>query len=738
MQDYQNIENSVIPYSQPEIEKVLKQMLFDRGVTDVLYSGSNVSQLSSVISYVISSLNVNTAINLQETLLPLATKRMNILFGARQLGYEARPRVSYSYDLLLRAELNEAHTMIDLDGNQIIDTKSNQIFDLDLVHNTEFTCGAYTYYYTGPTIRSFWNEITNAEITYLETTSPQESGYSDVYDKVYKHIKVKEGKLYNYANDPVLSVNAETYQDSDGITRVKQDYLVPFKNVEEHGITVYLTYIDEYGEIREHEIANQTDQYLIDENMNQEDNLYARAENIILGFPSIFFQMGGFGKALRKGTLLEIEVLTSSGKDGEAIGRFEVDEDQFTTGFEVFEYSLVQKGLSEESSESIKENAMVYHNTANRAVTKYDFVAITKRHSIVKEATAWGGEEEKPKEKGHIWISGIPQGQEKLIKFRRDVDISKYEVKIGEPNSDAVEVPFSDYPNIDNWMLTDSFYTDEEYIKGQQEELTAHLDNYKMMTTEVHYRHPLYVDFDIDCDIVKYDVSKNTESINNGVFGEILNYFENYLEKFDSEYINSNLQRIIDRYLGFNSGITYNISVYGSLCRKMVDTFNQNLSELETYECPARTNRNVIKVSLAFPFESVFDMTMAVSVLKPDLLPRIDTLMFDGNNNLTVDYDGFDTGPNVNTNYMSTDMFLGGEYFGEYAVNRTTNSIDLTFVFTDTGITSLNNVFGEGTSADKNYVNFNIDYPNSVDTSTNIPFTKNAIPRLRNVTFLDN
>ena len=468
--------------------------------------------------------------------------------------------------------------------------------------------------------------------------------------------------------------------------------------------------------------------------MTHQQNLYARVQNIILGFPSIFFQMGGFGNPIRSGTLIEIDVLISSGVEGEAVGRFVIDQNQFVTGFEVFEYSLLQKGLSEESSESIKENAIVYHNTANRAVTKYDFTAITKRHAIVKEASAWGGEEELPKEKGHIWISGIPEAQTKTIKFHKNGDISTYRIELGEPNRDDIEGPYPDYPNLDNWMLTEDVFV-ESWITGEQEELIANLDSYKMMTTEVHYRHPLYVNFDIDCDIVKYDVTKNAETINKGVFTEMNNYFINYIEKFDSEYINSNLQRVLDRHLGFNSGIKYNIAVYGSLCREMVDKFNLNLNTLETYECPVRTPRTVIKVSLEFPFEGIFDTSMAVSVLETDNLPRIDSPGFSGTNDLTVNYTSFnDEQVNINTNYMETDMLLGGEYFGTYAINRTTNSIDLTFEFADVGITSLDSVFG----TDQSYADFKIEYPLSVDTSTNIPFTKNTIPRLRNVTFLDN
>ncbi len=171
MQDYQNIENSVIPYDQGEIEKVLKQMMYNRGITDVLYEGSNVSQLSSVISYVISSLNINTAINLQETLLPLATKRMNVLFGARQLGYEARPKVSYTYDLLLRAQLSEEFTIVDLDGNSSL--FSNAIFNLDMyavvyhrnhlgvlsANPLTLSAGKYTYNFTSGEAQAYGGNL---------------------------------------------------------------------------------------------------------------------------------------------------------------------------------------------------------------------------------------------------------------------------------------------------------------------------------------------------------------------------------------------------------------------------------------------------------------------------------------------------------------------------------------------------------------------------------------------------
>jgi hypothetical protein len=733
MQDFQNIEYSVIPYNQEEIELVLRQLMLERGITDVLYEGSNVSQISSIISYLISTLNINTAINLQETLLPLATKRMNILFGARQLGYEARPKISYKYTLTLRPQYPNKN--IDPTTGEI-DKEDDTLYTVELNHNTKFICGSYEYWYTGPTIPNFW-EVCNKMITEVG----ENKNHPD-YDKVYKEVIVKEGKVYTPDNDITLSLNAAEYQDENGEVKVKQDYLIPYKNVEEDGISVYLTYVDEFGRFQEKQPRYQTKQYLIDENMNNQKDLFARAENIILGVPTVFFQMGGFGNPIRNGTLLEFEILVSAGAAGEAIGKFRVDDGN--ADFIVYQYELYSKGQEEETNDSIKENAIVYHNTANRAVTKYDYNTIIKRHNLVSEGASWGGEDEDPKEKGHIWISCIPATKEKLVKYKNNGTTRTYEIIIGEPNWLPAEAPFEDHPNLSNWFLTPDKYNVSGILteQGQQGIMREYLDEFKMMTIEVHYRHPLYVNFDFTCDIVKYNVTKSMEQVNKGVFDTINEYFDNVLEKFDSEYLNSNLQRVIDKCLGYTSGITYNIKTTGSLCAEMIDEFNLKLNELETYECPNRTPRTVIKCSLAFPFENIYYTDISYTALKPEMLPIIDTDDFGMNRySLRVDYaDLVPVLPNANMNYLETEIYLmknGTRYnFGTYAVNKLNSTIDLTFEF---GAVQIDDIFPKSGAGEYNeYIDFNIKYPYTVDTSTNIPFTKNSIARLRSVTFIDN
>ena len=53
------------------------------------------------MAYLVSMLNANTAVNINETILTLARKRNNVLMDARLLGYEILHKSSYVYRLLI-------------------------------------------------------------------------------------------------------------------------------------------------------------------------------------------------------------------------------------------------------------------------------------------------------------------------------------------------------------------------------------------------------------------------------------------------------------------------------------------------------------------------------------------------------------------------------------------------------------------------------------------------------------
>lgn len=67
-----------IPFSFEEIYSDLVKRMTKKGY-DAPYEGSNLAQLITLLSYSISSLNFNTAVNINENILELARKRKNII-----------------------------------------------------------------------------------------------------------------------------------------------------------------------------------------------------------------------------------------------------------------------------------------------------------------------------------------------------------------------------------------------------------------------------------------------------------------------------------------------------------------------------------------------------------------------------------------------------------------------------------------------------------------------------------
>jgi len=699
----EDLNLSVIPYDQEEIEIVLKQLMYKRGITDVMYEGSNISQISSVISYIISTLNVNTAINLQETLLPLASKRMNVLFSARQLGYEPHQKKSYMYDLL---------SQVQLDSTKPIDDETVHT-NIELVHNTKFMSGEKTYWYTGPSITNFFTGVTNKQIT--DEADPNYTGERITS----KYITVKEGELFTKFQDSTLEIIAGTYED-DGDILTNQDYIIPYNNVENNGVQAYLEYIDENGNHVQNELRTKSDSYLIDETLTEQQNKFVQLDNIILGYPTVFFEYVGFGNRIKQGTKINFEVLQSNGINGIATSAFKVSNTVLSNLITISNYVLVSKGTEEETKESIKENALVFHNTANRAVTRYDYITITKRCPLVQESDAWGGEEESPKALGNVWVSCTPSDPKKIINYMPIVNNEIYSIEIGETTKEAPSTLPDDTVNWLNWYLTDDNY----------ETINQHLDNYKVITIQVNKRQPLYIDFKYKIDVIKYDVTKSKSAVNQELFAIIYNYFNDSLEKFDVEYINSNLQRQLDKKLTSSSGLDFKVSAQGVLCYDMIDSYIKD-----------NTGEEVILCNLGLPFESITDNNGDLVVSK---VPNIDTSFFGCSTtpkNLIVDYSNLTETINgsgiysTNIYYSDSGVFNASDIVGTYIVYLNKNKIELKFKFG----TFMDEIFNLSASTSGEYARFDILYPSNYNSEgLNLPFIKNTIPRLSEVEFVNN
>jgi hypothetical protein len=391
----------LIPMSQDDIEPIVKQILLDKGLTDILYPGSNISQLSDVMTYLIHSLNTNTAYNLQETLLPLATKRTNVLWGARQLGYEPVQRVSYIYELDIIIIKNPDFGKNP--GEPGYETKWNVV----LPKYTKFVSGEHSYYYLDADIKI---ELSNKDI-------------DDGINNSFK-ILIKEGELTKFEDDESLQQRAFNILDEEGSLVVKQNYLVPFDNVEERGLEVFLTYIDEQGVEHYREKWDQADRLLLDVNFDIEEKKYVKLQNIFLNMPEIYFKLGSLGPGIRLNTLIEINVLQSSGASGAVSESFVFEDVNLSEKFYINTFIENQIGMNEEKSAQIKENAPIYNNHANRLVTALDYVAMLQKHEKIKYAYCWGGEDETAQDVGIVYITGTPERSLREFKsvYKRDLD----------------------------------------------------------------------------------------------------------------------------------------------------------------------------------------------------------------------------------------------------------------------------------------------------------------------------
>ena len=116
-----------IPFNYNEIYKDLEQKFQDLGY-DAPYEGSNLAQLISGLSYIVSSLNFNTAVNINENLIHLAQKRKNVVNDSLILGYIPKYRISEKYKITL---------------------KFNQDTSFLLKKYTQFTCQSKNFVYCG-------------------------------------------------------------------------------------------------------------------------------------------------------------------------------------------------------------------------------------------------------------------------------------------------------------------------------------------------------------------------------------------------------------------------------------------------------------------------------------------------------------------------------------------------------------------------------------------------------------
>lgn len=621
----------IIPYSYNDLLNIVKEQLILRGY-NAEYDGSNASILADIIAYMLSQVNTNVSYNINERLLTQATQRRHVLEDARELGYESQNRISYQYNITLVAKKDD--TLPDNDTT---------IRVYQVTQYSKFSDGNNTYIYTNET---FNKELSNADITDTNNTAK------------FFNIRVKEGILHLAEDEPDLLQTNIQLSVVNGVLYPSNYISLPYENIEENGIDLLVSYLDTEGILHSQEPWFKTNQFLIDKDSNLTKK-YFRMLDFETNTPKIFFNMSGVGTVLNAGSTIKANVIISSGSQG-AAGEIRSIVNLTSQGsFEIYNGSdtkYTQKlnvvGQDEEHINSIKVNAPLFHNTANRAVTKSDYISICDRQLSIHQSQIWGGEEEVPinpiekneRPLGHIWFSFIPSYVTNT--FSHDILFNNYtldnvddELEIYIKDQEVLSVDYDPFGKVLNPGVFDL------------------LQEYKIITLQFHYRHPIYIDFEYDISVVKYNLQDDKQKLQNTIFETIRTYFVDYIEAFQVEYFNSNLIKRIDRDLKDLSGLEVKVTNY-------IPVFPQNLYNESIYPSEYR-----VTIFLATPYEQFIDDT--TGFLKTNIMPSINTSDFISTGvNLTVDWSPYASFDISGLKEFSADIVYNGTVSGKYFVSN--------------------------------------------------------------------
>lgn len=587
-----------VPYNFSDLYSNVSDSFTDRGYDTT--ESSDVSQLLTAMSYMISMLNANTSVNINEAILSESKKRNNTYLNARQFSYEAQHITSYRYTLELTLGI----------GSHVIPKYAT------------FTIGSYTYVYFG------------AQLEYTNLTT-----------EVKVSLSVVEGTLYQYTDTDSLTVTTVDITLPNGDSTPQYYVDIPFTDVENDGIECYATYYDDYGRYVQREQFSASSRYVIDDT-TELDKEFVRMDDIEYYTPRIYFKFAGTGYDFQTGTKIEMNVLVSSGEDGiiDDISDYDSVSFSFDSLATCTNIILESVGQAEESIDSVKENAPLFYNSANRCITASDYKSFSERQTSVYKAQVWGGDEEYPQVPGHIWFTFSPTNYSRDFTYDEDNDDSYFTYTLD--NSDGVTWDYSldsDSDDEDEAESYDTQFDDQQTFYGlryiQDEELRSTsvnddgdtidegvwdiIDDYKVPTLDFHNRNPLYVYFDYYISILKYSISDSKESIHSEIFDNINNCFTGTdddvkYEDFSTDYYNSTLDNRIYEILGDYKGYDLTLTSKILLNESTVST-ETSTSEIKDLYIP-----------LSIPYENYFD---SEGYLLPDVLPSIDTTEFVSYNN---------------------------------------------------------------------------------------------------------
>lgn len=337
------------------IREKFKQYCIDNGIIkDVNYLGSNMSLQLDIIAYAIQNINATQAMVSNQTKIPTATIRQNILHLAKQIGYEITRPISSKLNITLSATLAPG-------------------VSITIPAWSKWVCGAF----------KFLNPID------VILTNSVPSVTLDLVEGSYIDSNVDSTLLYALTTETGLFVlNYKNIEDTSIKMLVKRDGATDW---EDSWVTVDSLLDLEFG------VNNIYEEYDAD-----------------AGWVNVYTIFSGAGNAFGTGDTVKFSFIVSNGSAANGISSCKPDFKSYNNlGVEVTLGVTVNSssrgGQDEESDQSVKSNAPLFYNTGNRTVNEYDYKAFLEQSSLVLVANAWGGELHIPEKLGHIYFTAIPQ-----------------------------------------------------------------------------------------------------------------------------------------------------------------------------------------------------------------------------------------------------------------------------------------------------------------------------------------
>ena len=368
----------------------------------------------------------------------------------------------------------------------------------------------------------------------------------DMYNLRETTIDVVQGDLISYEDNPDLQVLVDKEMEDRGYV------VLDYTDVEQNGIFLGISRVNYNNELILNQKFYQRDTHLAPKVFQGEDNSFLVLQDYFDNnneYLKVYTEYASTGTKFYQGNIFYFKLLLSLGSQGAAKGLMTAED--LADDFDVIPYEtsdtkentidnlLIATGSDEESIEEIRKNAPLYHNLAQRLVTKHDYKTFcSSSFQFIEQSQVWGGEElDSGKRLGHVFFSFIPKS------------------RITDFTADENNVLFT----LNNFGNRDVFFVPENQILlkedgGIENSVFETLSKNKIITLQYHNVPPIYLDFSIKVRIIKYMVGKSDKELRFEVFKAIRKYF-NEVEKFDSEIFESNLIKYIDREFNNETGI---------------------------------------------------------------------------------------------------------------------------------------------------------------------------------------